>query len=112
LTARSPGPERLFTVRIEEDGASLAVHATGELDIATAQTLEETLRHALDGDVASIVLDVAEVSFIDSWGLRVLLRAAAHSRENGDVLRIRCGSGVVRRMLDVTGMEARLPLTA
>jgi hypothetical protein len=42
----------------------------------------------------------------------VLLWAAAHSRGNGDALRIRCGSGVVRKMLEVTRTEGRLSLLA
>ena len=103
------GPLRL---QIEGDGASLTVRASGELDTATTAALERALKHAFDGDAASIILDVVGVRFIDSSGLLTLIQATTHSRMNGDRLRIRCGSGAVRRMIDRTGLEDWLPLTA
>lgn len=105
------GREGLFSVRVEEDSDdALAVHATGELDIAGAPALEHSMLHALESGAPSIVLDLTGVTFIDSMGLRVLLWAA-HSDENGDSLRIRIGSAV-RRMIEMTGVERSLPLIA
>jgi anti-sigma B factor antagonist len=99
------GREGLFSVRVEEDSDALAVHAVGELDIGSAQLLERALRHAMEGEASSVILDFAEVSFIDSMGLRTLLWAAQHSREKEDSLRIRIGSGPVGRMIDLTGLQ-------
>lgn len=65
----------------------------------------------MDSGAASIVLDLERVSFIDSMGLRVLVWAAKQSREDGDRLRIEAGSGVVRRMIEVTALDRSLPLT-
>ena len=104
------GREGPFSVRVEEDGDELAVHAVGELDIAGAPALEHSMLHALESGAPSIVLDLTEVTFIDSMGLRVLLWAA-HSDENGDSLRIRIGSAV-RRRIEMIGLERSLPLIA
>ena len=100
-----------LTVGIDEDGDSLAVHAAGELDIATAPKLKDALLHAMESGAASIVLDLERVSFIDSMGLRMLVWAARESREDGNRLRIDCGSGVVRRMIEFTALDRSLPLT-
>jgi anti-sigma B factor antagonist len=99
-----------LTVRLEPDGESLTVRASGELDIATTEALQKALRHAFEGDAGSIILDVAEVTFIDSMGLRALLWAAAH--QDGHRLSVRCGSGAVRRMIEMTGIDGSLPLIA
>jgi anti-sigma B factor antagonist len=99
------GPLR---VRLEPDGESLIVRASGELDIATTEALQKALRQAFDGDAAPIILDVAEVTFIDSMGLRALLWAAEH--EDGHRLGVRCGSGAVRRMIEMTGIDGSLRL--
>ena len=88
------------------------IRLQGELDIATAPSLESALLHAMDSGAASIVLDLGRVSFIDSMGLRVLVSAAKESRKNGDRLRIDCGSGPVRRMIEFTSLGRSLPLTA
>jgi anti-sigma B factor antagonist len=104
-SSASDGP---LTVQLEQDGESLTVRASGELDIATTEALQEALRHAFDGDAEVIILDVAEVTFIDSMGLRALLWAAEH--QDGHRLGVRCGPGAVRRMIEMTGMDASLPL--
>jgi anti-anti-sigma factor len=111
-TATSPVPRQdRFSVRIDEARDRLDVRAAGELDIATAPALESALLHALDSGAPSIVLDLERVSFIDSMGLRVLVWAAKESRQ-GDRLRIDCGSGPVRRMVELTALDRLLPLTA
>ena len=99
-----------LTVQLEPDGESLTVRASGELDIATTEALQKALRHALDGDAAAIILDVAEVTFVDSMGLRALLWAAEH--KDGHRLSVRCGSGAVCRMIEMPGFERSLPLIA
>ena len=99
-----------LTVRIEQDGDSLLVQALGELDIATADALDEELRRVWYCDASPMILDLGEVDFLDSMGLRTLLAAAKHSPENADRLRIRLGPGAVRRVIDVSGVERSLPL--
>ena len=102
------GRDGPLTVQLDPDGGSLTVRATGELDIATTETLRRALHHALDGGAKSIVLDLAGVTFIDSVGLRTLIWASEHS--DGSQVGIRCGSGAVRRMIEMTGLEQSLPL--
>jgi anti-sigma B factor antagonist len=99
-----------LTVRIEQGGDSLTVRALGELDIATADTLAEELGRVWRCDASPIVLDLGEVDFLDSMGLRALLAVAKHSRETGNRLRIRQDSAAVRRVITVTGLERALPL--
>jgi len=99
-----------LTVRIEQGGDSLTVRALGELDIATADTLAEELRPVWRCDATPIVLDLGEVDFLDSMGLRALLAVAKHSRETGNRVRIQQDSAAVRRVITVTGLEGSLPL--
>lgn len=82
--------------------ASTRLAAAGELDIATASRLEGILL-ALKG---LVVLDLREIDFIDSTGLRLLLRADARARRDGTDLRLLCGDAV-RRLLQLTGTHDR-----
>jgi anti-anti-sigma factor len=86
------------------------MRAAGELDIASAPGLEHSLLHALESSAPSIVLDLTAVDFIDRAGLQVLTWAASRSREDGDRLRIDCGSPAVRQLIDLTGLGRDLPL--
>ena len=80
----------------------LVVH--GELDIATAPEL----RRLLDGLRArhhAVVLDLAEVTFIDSTGLSALMDAQAESARNGWDFSVRHPSAAVRRVVELAGLQ-------
>jgi anti-anti-sigma factor len=80
------------------------------LDLATAPALEEALRQEL-GAGNQVVLDLAAVTFIDSTGLHTIVTALQHSGENGlsvsPVLPYQ-----VRRVLEITGLNAVIPVAA
>ena len=99
-----------LTVRIDRGGHALVMRVLGDLDIASAPALENSLRHALKSGAPSIVLDLTGVTFIDPTGLRVLQWAAENSREDGDRLRINARSAAVRQMLKLPQDEQRLKL--
>ena len=76
--------------------------ASGEVDIASAPDLEQAI--AESGD--EVILDLRDVVFMDSTGLRALLRA---SSTRGAGLRLLAKSeGPVRRLFDVSGVAREL----
>ena len=82
-----------------ERGATL-VRVVGEVDLATAPELRECLM-GLDGVV---VVDLAEVAFLDSSGLNALIGSKKHLDATGGALRLRGGPSHVRTVLDITGL--------
>jgi len=94
-----------FEIHRESRGDTLQITPVGELDIATAPALAAALTAAERSPVGSVVLDLTEVTFLDSAGVRMLLAAAADSRANAGRLRIRESyAPQVRRVLEVTGV--------
>ena len=78
---------------------------SGELDPATAPDLEAAIaRCAADGDVATVTLDLAGVTFLDSSGLRVLVAARESLRAAGTELALRGPNANIRRVLEITGL--------
>lgn len=63
-----------MNVTLNRDGNALFVTISGRVNTATAPELEATLVPALDG-VADLTIDMAEVLYISSAGLRVILTA-------------------------------------
>jgi anti-anti-sigma factor len=105
-------PRDGLAVSVHRDGNGLVVRASGELDMATTDALENDLLRAFESHAGSIVLDLGGITFIDSTGLRLLLWAANRSHESRDRLRIDCGGSGVRRMLELTNLDRSLPLGA
>lgn len=79
-----------LTVRISRDDASdggaVRVHPSGSLDSTTAGVLERELAPALSGTANVLVLDFAEVTFVSSAGIRVVLAARKQMAERGGSL--------------------------
>lgn len=99
-------------IQSEHSGATLTVHAAGEIDLANADALAAELHEAERAGAEAIVLDLTKLEFIDSTGIALIV--AIHQRLNdGGASRFRLAvgpEGPVRRLLELTGVEARVPI--
>jgi anti-anti-sigma factor len=86
------------------------VRAIGELNRSTAETFEAQVRLVSSADASAVDLDLGDVGFIDSTGLRSLLRIGNHSLRAGGRLRMRRASAPVRQAIEWGGLERLLPL--
>jgi len=98
-------PNRALTVRVEPDQDALVIRAIGDLDLVSAEAFESKVREALASGALAVRLDLSQVEFIDSTGLRALLAAERLSTMN------RCRFGIlrelspaVRRSFEVSGI--------
>jgi len=81
----------------------------GEIDVATAPTLEARVMEVCRDDAEEILLDMSRVSFIDSSGLNALLRLKEVCEEHGCELYLTPGRPPVERLFDITRLRNRLP---
>jgi anti-sigma B factor antagonist len=77
----------------------------GDLDMAAAPDLEEALEAAIRDSQGAFVVDLSDVSFIDSSGLQVLLRARALLGREDRALALVCPHGRVRRVFELAGVS-------
>lgn len=80
----------------------------GEIDLSTAPDAERRITEAEESGPVGIVVDLRDVTFMDSSGLRVLLIAHRRAQENGRRFALTKGSEAVDRLLDVTGLAGRI----
>jgi anti-sigma B factor antagonist len=98
-----PSPHRLEIVDAELRGAP-GVAIRGEIDIAAVPELEHALDVAILESTGAFVLDLSGVGFLDSTGLRLLLRWRALLAREERSLAVVCPPGPVRRLFDVAGI--------
>lgn len=96
-----------LVVRSEHEGDVHIIELIGELDLDGAPRLEEELRAAETGDAESIVVDLSQLEFIDSTGLRLIVLAAERA-PTGRFSLLR-GPKQVHRVFEMTDMVDRLP---
>jgi anti-anti-sigma factor len=92
----------------EQGSGAWRVVARGELDVATADELARTLDPVVSGGASLVVLDLSDVTFLDSSGLRTIVRSATSLEEGGGRLVVDGVSPAVARVLEVTGLLERL----
>jgi anti-sigma B factor antagonist len=90
---------------VTDDGEAVTVALGGELDLATAPELWAAIDHALARGRRRLVLDLADLVFVDSTGLGVFVRAGKELRASGGRLTLRSPGERVAKLLAITGLE-------
>ena len=91
------------------DGDTRTLRLSGELDLASAGILEEALEEALAGK-GRIVLDLRQLTFIDSTGIAILINTIELAKQGRDIRFLASTAAAVTRVLALTGVQERLPL--
>jgi anti-anti-sigma factor len=104
------GPQA-FRVRPERADGVYRLTVSGELDLATRDTLIDELKRAEASEAKRILLDLCELTFIDSAGMAVLVTAHQRSAIIGRQLRVLVADGQVRELLELTGLVEVLDVT-
>jgi anti-sigma B factor antagonist len=93
------------TAELDGHANAFVVTATGEVDMYTAPTLEQALDGVIGLGGTSVVLDLSEVTFVDSTLLSVLLRYRDHLTELGGQLVIVTNDRRILRTFEITGLN-------
>ena len=100
-TPQAPVPGQLVIEKRREDDA-VVLTLSGELDLASAPTLERELREAEATSPTRLVIDLAGLAFMDSTGLQALLRARERANSNDHQLSLRRAPHQVQRVFELT----------
>ncbi len=101
-----------FSVGVAEVGGRTVVSASGELDAHAAPALEAEVGPVSTRPGCALIVDLTDVSFIDSTGLGVLVTALKHTREAGGSLDVVVAAPRVLKVLALTGLDVVIPLHA
>lgn len=88
------------------------VSVTGEVDISNVDALRDIIDLALEQPTAKLTLDFANVSYIDSTGIGVLVGAAHHAAERQKGFEVINAQSNVMRVAQLLGVDAEIGITA
>lgn len=94
---------------VERGGNARVLALRGELDAYAAPELQERLADALEPGDGDVVVDLSDVTFLDSTILGLLAAGLRRAREQGNELRLVLPSGPARRIFELTGLEHAFP---
>jgi len=101
----------IFETSISVEPDCVRVVLRGELDLSTTPLLYSELDRAEALREPVLLLDLAELTFIDGAGLTALLEAARRAAERGGRLRISRPSAPIRRLFQLTAIDQSLEVT-
>ncbi len=99
--------EELARIELDGDATLGVVRLSGEIDISNAAAAEERLIE-LCGSLPEVVLDLRELSFLDSSGVHMLFRL--HKALPGSARIVIGEASPLRRVLDLVGVERLMPV--
>lgn len=99
------------TVRVEEHGGVPVVHMQGEIDIVNASSVGSQLFEAAPNNAPGMVVDLSDVTYLDSRGLHLLFELSERLRVRDQRLHVVVPPGaLIRRVLLLTHMDSVVPL--
>ena len=106
MSAVSFDPSELepFRVDVVPDRDEVRVRPVGELDLATVPSVDAQLAELCAAGFTRLVLDLRDVCFLDSTGIRMLLSWHGKSSADGVVFSVIPGPPVVERVLEIAGV--------
>jgi stage II sporulation protein AA (anti-sigma F factor antagonist) len=98
-------------VDVAEDGGFVRIAVAGEIDLANVAAVEEQIVAAITNQVLRVSVDLGEVDYLDSAGLRIFFSLARRLRELQIALELVAPVGSPsRRVIEVSGLASLVPL--
>jgi anti-sigma B factor antagonist len=102
--------EQEFRIEERVDRGLPIITVAGEIDVATAPQLRESLHGVITQGHGTVVLDLLGVTFLDSTALGVLVGALKRCRELGGELHIVVTDARIRKIFEITGLDKVFPI--
>ena len=93
-----------FAIRLDVEDSSVVVRVSGELDVAASPLLAAVLAGAAAGGPGAVVIDLRDVTFVDTRSVGVIAAAYERLGSCSVGLTIRSPSPVARRLLELVGL--------
>jgi anti-sigma B factor antagonist len=98
-----------FEVTVEQlEQGGTVVRVRGEVDMATCAELQAALDRAGRGE--PVIVDLTDCAFLDSSAIRVLLMSSAKAESTGGSASLVVPDARIRRVLEIAGLDTRLPI--
>ena len=99
-------------IKTERASGALIARAEGRIDGVNARDFEEAMKGAISGDDNVVVIDLENLSYISSAGLRVILLIAKTLRKRNAELVLCSLSDPIREVFEISGFDKIIPVHA
>jgi len=112
VTPSQVGSEHDFRCDVQPDRDIVRVIPFGELDVSTVAQVADRVSEMQQAGFAEVVLDLRNLTFMDSSGLHLVLAADRMARSNGTKFTLIAGSHPIQRLFEIVGLQESLTFRA
>jgi anti-sigma B factor antagonist len=95
-----PAASASAAVEAREENGTLVLYLSGDLDVTNAEEVRSAVNAAMSGHAERVIFDLADLDFMDSSGIALLVSVAGQVRD----VQVRNPSAIVRRLIELTGL--------
>lgn len=99
-----------FQAEVDASDGEVVVRLHGDLDMATASELRQTLTTILGTAPVRLTIDLSALEFVDSTGIGVLVGGFRRARDEGCDFSLRFPNRPVKKVLHLTGIDQMVPI--
>ncbi|MHB1988742.1 MAG: STAS domain-containing protein [Acidimicrobiales bacterium] len=96
--------DEVFKIAAQLEGETPVLSVRGEVDVSTAPELRERLVEVAQDGTKTVVVDLSEVTFLDSTALGVLVSGLKRFQAAGGDLKLVVNGRAVAKVLEITGL--------
>jgi anti-anti-sigma factor len=101
----------LATVTFEDRDGIFVAHLAGEIDMSNAESLTKTIGRAVSNQAVGMVVDLSEVTYLDSAGIRLVFELARRLGRRGQRITLVVAERArLQRVLELTDVAAAMPV--
>ena len=93
----------MLRITINEQAGQIVAALSGDLDNAASTQAERSLAPVFERTDCDVVIDCAELNYISSSGLRILLNIYKHTRTNGHKALLKDMTDEVKEVFQISG---------
>jgi anti-anti-sigma factor len=95
------------TLAVATEDGILVARLNGEIDLANAKPIGTAISDAVDNDLAGVVIDLSDVTYLDSSGVHLVFDLAERLAARQQMLALAVPEGArIRRVLDLVNVDA------
>jgi anti-sigma B factor antagonist len=98
--------EEQFIAVVQHEGNDAIVRVAGDVDSYSCPRLADVIRQAMQAEKRRVIVDIANVTFVDSAGLRVFVAARKEADAQGRIFILAGANRGAQRLLEITGLSS------
>ncbi|WP_058301387.1 STAS domain-containing protein [Gorillibacterium timonense] len=98
-----------FDMTVKESSDNYTIYVSGELDLAVSAEFRSEIEPLLTSD-KEVVLDMADLTYIDSTGMGIIIFFLKARKEDGKALSVQNVPQKIKKLFDLTGITRFLPV--